>query len=251
MIRPYTAHHLRGAFVVRDARMMDGALDTILDPSTTPPGFFLTPDEFTVAIQNGPVRGDDSADLFFERLRATVRAKTGQVPTRGRLNGRAQLVTLEIETSAPPYIQESPLPWHEKYAVWKTEPTGGPLTAALTDEEIETVRRQLAREERLERREKDAGPEDAVLRAFALESRKKDVRAQFATSTEAELAELVANTFPIYDAKTDGESIATLAATLRELTKGELMVLAQVAEWWQWEAGMVTVLRRLGAGGRL
>jgi ParB-like chromosome segregation protein Spo0J len=240
-LRPYTVHHFRAEWVVRESYMMDFALDANLDPSTTPPGFILSADEFAAVIQDAPIRGDDTSELFDSRLRAAIQAKSGRAPTRGR----TQVLLQEIETLAPDYIKESRLPLHEQHAVWKT--ADGPLTT-LTAGEIEGVRRKLARLERLDRRpgEDLAG---AVGRAFSLASREKEARAQYEASTEAELAVLVARAFPLYDADTDSEAIATLAATLGGLTKVELIVLAQVAEKWVWEGAMVVLLRTLRDGG--
>ena len=78
---------------------MEDALDALSDPSTTPPTFLLTADEFAYAVTQSETTGE-AADDFLPRLRLLIRVKTGQLPQDAE-SVQSRLLELEIQDGAP------------------------------------------------------------------------------------------------------------------------------------------------------
>jgi ParB/RepB/Spo0J family partition protein len=232
MLRPYTRHYFTQAWVVREASMMDAALDLILDPASTPPRFVLSPEAFAAVIAGDWHMRSDSAEQFKDRLCAAVRAANGGSLLNTTASVKRHLQEAELQAHAPDYIKASRLPLAHKLAVWKTEP---PAMLEIAPRVVEETRRQLARETRLSRKGEETS-EQAIIRMMSTAHQRERVKTAYRERSVPELAARVARWMPIYDASTDTAAIATLTTTLSQLTKAELICFAQIAEQWKWQA---------------
>jgi hypothetical protein len=182
----------------------------------------------------------------FAELVAEVR-HLGRLPKRvsylGRSawNHRRQLLEAELQASGPAFIKDSRLPIEHKYAVWHTE-TPPWLDPKVADD----ARRKLALLSRLALKPKES-PEDGVRRAFhfaAKYARAKDI---YIKRPPAALGRYIAERMPMYRDRSalDTERIAVVAGILAQLTKAELVCLAESAERWDWEEQFVALLRSM------
>jgi hypothetical protein len=220
--------------------MMDTAMSILLDPTTRPPRFRLTPEEFAAVIAASP---GDSAEVFGDRLRLRIKDTTGHLPPADKGRVKQDLQLAEIQDHAPDYIRESPLPIAERYALWKA-PWSPPMGGDAPAMDPEEAKRVLARQERIAQ-EKNESIDDAIRRHLNKFWREAALRARAASMTELELARAIVGRMPLYDATRDAEAVTTLAGKLATLTKTELLFLDNYTGYIQWQTGMAAMLRGL------
>lgn len=232
ILRPYTEHYFRRVWTVRTPSMMDGVLSLVLDPTTRPPTFHLTPEELAAALRPPETTEaqtvGDSADDGFARVQGAVLAKTGRLP-QTRHGIQRELLRAEIEANAPDYICLSGLPLSVKAALWRA--SGWHEIDQALDPTIllDAAKRELAQQPRLEVRKGEA-PEAAVQRHLMAYWERERLQRQCDQLTESEMANTIARRLPLYDDERDREAIAVVASTLMRLTKRELLALYAYTE---------------------
>jgi len=237
-LRPYTQHCFGEAWPVRTTWLMESALNALIDPSTTPPAFRLTPDEFAHTVAQSETEREAAGD-FQPRLRLQICEKTGQLPQDPE-SVKGRLLEQEIQDDAPSYIRDSGLESDEKYALWKA-----PETARWNEEpaiSIADAKRALAKRGRIDRDKKES-VRDAVQRHLDAYWREARLRHILESSTSAELARTIAERMPLYDTDRDADAIAALAEKLTTLTKEELVCLHQYSERLEHEKIMAAMLK--------
>jgi hypothetical protein len=231
--RGYSRHLFKGNFYVRDEDMMESAIAEILELTTEPPTFLLSPEEFTTIIENMSATEPESHEDFMRRLSLAVTAKTGRPrETRGWV--KRQLLEKELE-AAPDYIRESPLSPESKYAVWDAD---GP-------EEAKRVVAGLGRLPLAGKETVDECAQRMVRQVRSRQEMEQEVRSKLEGKSEQELAQEMARRFVIYDPEKDAGAIAALAAKLAGLTKQELVFLVQYAEYMEYQRALAEALRAL------
>ena len=237
-LREYTVHYYRAAFVVREAYLMSSALSYLIDTSTRPPTFRLTPAEFEAVIKDQNVDGE-SAMAFGSRLELAVALKTGRrIKSKGSVN--EELLQIEIDSEAPDYIRQSKLYVGAKYALWKaSNPFNNPFASPEDRELFEkwggAIKRGIAKLEQIKRR-KDEKLDEAIARLIREAFDRWKTRAKLDRLTGADLARLIAERLPIYDKNKDAEALSILTNKLATLTKDELMSLEKYTEEkWLWD----------------
>jgi len=231
-LREYTAHHFRGAWALREDYLMSQALELLVDASTRPPTFRLTPGEFAEVVRDHNVDGE-SALAFLERLRLAVARKCGFVPkTRGSVS--EALLQIVIDSEAPDYIRESKLPVAVRHALWKARnPFENPFAPAEERELYakweEPIKRGIAKLDRIGRKEGEK-VDETIDRLIRETFERWRARAKMDRMSETDLARLIAVRLPLYDKKKDAEALDELTAKLAALTKVELMVLEKYTE---------------------
>ncbi len=135
-LRLYTRHYFEGAWPVRDRSYMDSALDKIIDTSTRPLGFHLTPEEFDEIVTGAVEHGESSQD-FRARLDLAL-LKRGIKKSQSTEGVQEQLMEEQIAAEAPDYIQNSKLvSTHAKFVLWKAQ---GPDDAKRELAKMEYIR---------------------------------------------------------------------------------------------------------------
>jgi hypothetical protein len=246
-LRPYTRHYFANAWVVRSADLMDAALETIVDAATLPATFLLTPEEFALVVSNGGVVAGDSHSAFIQRLEGAVSMKGFTVPPMRNFRLREQVRAQEIASAGPDYIQTSALSVREKYAVWKTKPP-----EKLSPATVEQVRRRLANAPSLQARD-DEDAEQTVRAAFQAASSRERIKDVYRKLSDRELAERVAKWFPLYNAEDPVEALMISALTdkLQKFSRAELICMTQMAEAWEWDATVASILKSMNKIDRL
>jgi ParB/RepB/Spo0J family partition protein len=219
-LRLYTSHCYRGAHVVRKAFLMESALCVLIDATSRPPSFRLTPDEFASVINDVPADGD-SVMTFLPRLRLAVAKKTGKMPS-DRATVSDELSRIELEAEAPDYIRESKLPLEEKYALWKAN------DEALASH-IDNIKRGIARLDKLPR-QRGEDLKHAARRLIRETFERWRMRSKMEHTSERDLAELIASRLPLYDKQKEVEAFNALVDKLATLTKPELVVIEKYTE---------------------
>ena len=227
MLRPYTVHHFRQVWGVRDELMIDRALGLIVETATLPPTFVLTPEEFALALR--PPEGlearkmGDSADHAHERVEAAILAKTGHLPT-ARLGVESALRQAELEAGAPLYIRESALPMRLKVALWRSDGWGPLLETEDPAISLEAAKRELAQHTHLVALPRER-PEGTVMRHLVAYYEHAHIKRLYSQLTTEQMADTIARRIPLYSDETDRDAIAVMAATLGRLMRRELVPL--------------------------
>ena len=100
-LRPYTRHFFLGAWPVRELRLMDDALEYLIDTTRTPAGFRLSPAEFEPLVKEARTAGE-----FKDLLKAAILNKGLSIPDRP-WTAREKLKQAEIDSAALDYIERS------------------------------------------------------------------------------------------------------------------------------------------------
>ena len=236
-IRAYSAHYYREQFYVRKADMMTSALNEIIDTSTAPPSFVLTPDEFSKVIEECELVGRQSHEDFMARLQLAVIAKRGEVLNREQ-GARAKMMLHAIEKEAPEYIRNSKLRIVEdKYLLWKTAGTSG-------DEDVtEAAKQHLARQDFIrgpggkyikDNKKCVAAALEAAEGALEKEKRAEALKQRYANADKQTLASDLAGRLFGNIYKDDESALAKAAARLQRLDRTELFILDEYTAGERW-----------------
>jgi ParB/RepB/Spo0J family partition protein len=212
-LRLYTKHYFRGCWYVREESYMDSVLGILIDPDSVPGHFHLSPEEVDSWVEDCNAAKVSAAD-FMQKLALHVANKTGKTPEKS-WEAKGKLMLKEMELGAPDYIRESSLPVEIRYAIWQEE---GP----------EEIKKELAG---LESFRHNGDVREAIKDHIRREERKQEIRTTYEAKTCEELAQGMAEWFPLYDSEKDAEAIRVLAQRLGQLTKGELIVLIEHCRW--------------------
>lgn len=219
-VRPYSRFYFEGEWpFCADRRApekfrtlwIDSVLDAIIDPSTKPASFQLTPDEFKGVVDTARRLESINLHAFEDLFKAAIFDKTGELP-RGKGKARDILLRTELEAGAPDYIRASKLSLWDKHRLWK-------------EKGDESAKRALA--------QKGGRLPSDLQKEFRAVKVKGEVKQAWETMNERELAHTVAATFPIYDPAHDATQIEALEMRLCVLTRMELVSLFQLTDMYR------------------
>ena len=216
-VRPYLRHHFEGDFFVREKTMIERAMHIIVDPTTSPPGFHLTPDEFSARLHQNDDETDEGRADFIENLALAVQKKSGTRPVTS--GTQKELTRRALEERAPAYIRESNLHDRLKYLLWEADglEDAKRVVANLTyipgivgtDEDKIIVR----------------GAVFVAEQNIEAEAEKRARAARYETTPKAALATELAHRLFGEEYKNDRAAMNTVAAALTRLRKGEILFL--------------------------
>ena len=213
-LRPYTRHYFRGHPCLLDEACMDAALDLLIDETTTPASFVLSPEEFEAALRETTGPQASRGDLL-DRLRLAVARKTGEMPET-RFFMRRELMEREIAGEAPDYIRESSLALPTRYALWKCYVPG------YDEGALDQAKRALARGEPMPV-ESGQTIEETIECRVRGKLEELELEAALKSASADELARGIAGHFY----RDDAEALPVMAGKLVALEKDELFALAQ------------------------
>ena len=246
-LRPYTRHCFDEAWPVRDTWLMESALNVLIDTSTTPPTFALTPDEFAHAVAQSTTTGEAALD-FQPRLRLRIREKTGKLP-QDTESVKSRLLESEIQDGAPAYIRESALDPAEKHALWQASGWSSATTDDISGPSLEDAKRALAQTSWIERNRGES-LDKAVARHLNTYRREERLSRQWTLTTQADLAQDIAGQMGLYDKVQEADALAALTEKLAALAKPELLLLSNCMEHLAHVGMMSAMIKALQAGQR-
>lgn len=224
-LRLYTRHYFLGAWAVRTDSMMDDALGYVIDTTTTPASFRLSPAQFEALVKEAK-----SHEEFLSLIKAAIINKGLSIPDKP-WDARKQLQQAELDHFAPEYIKQSALDMRAKYALWKAEGR-------------EDIKREIAvsgiTQSVLVKYDNDERVEWCI--GYEIKKRTEDaqLKEDWEKLTTAQLVAGIAGRWGLYDPLTQQEQIKRLGGILGQLARAELMWLYRYTlKMEAWGAGQV------------
>lgn len=239
-LRPYMRHHFEGNFYVREERMMEAALNVLIDTATTPPRFYLTPQEFRAVLVETESAGRQNHQDLMDRLKLAVVNKGGPVHPKSMIGVRLELMQREIDADAPDYIRESTVRGVEdKYLLWKLSGS-------------EDAKRELATQALIPG--KNAEPEARIAAAienaeWKIKERKRDEerRARYEKASRTDLATALADRLFAGIYKDNPDALRAVTGRLARLEKTEIFALDEFVASEQRINAWANAFRTIGA----